>query len=166
MSKERTHWKELTDAKYIGAYSMVDIEDLVVTIDKVSRQTIKTKDGDQQKIVATLKGQKPMIINTTNCESIEKIYGNVIQDWEGKKITLYKKKIRAFGEFVEALRVREVAPKNPELKPSDKAKWDAAVKAIQGGLAITQIEKKYSLSTVNKKKLEDEGNKSVQSKAK
>ena len=41
------------------------------------------------------------------------VYGPYIEDWNGKYITLYAAKVRAFGDVVEALRIR---PKAPSIK--------------------------------------------------
>ena len=53
-----------------------------------------------------------MIMNKTNCKIIEKIYGTpYIEDWIGKKIQIYVQKgVKAFGEIVDALRIREQIP--------------------------------------------------------
>ena len=55
-----------------------------------------------------------MILNVTNCKTIAKIYDSpYIEDWIGKYITVYSAKVKAFGETVEALRIR---PKVPSMK--------------------------------------------------
>ena len=51
-----------------------------------------------------------MILNATNSKAISKMYGPYIEDWVNKEITLYAEKIKAFGEYMEALRVRPIAP--------------------------------------------------------
>lgn len=59
---------------------------------------------------------KPMICNTTNAKAISKAYGSTkVQDWENKKISIYKATISAFGNVTECLRVREYPPKTDEI---------------------------------------------------
>jgi hypothetical protein len=48
-----------------------------------------------------------MIINKTNAKIITKILDTpFIEHWVGKSIIIYAAKVRAFGEMVEALRVK------------------------------------------------------------
>ena len=52
-----------------------------------------------------------MILNATNCKMISKIYDTpYIEDWVGKWISIYIAKVKAFGEVVEALRIRNRIP--------------------------------------------------------
>jgi hypothetical protein len=54
---------------------------------------------------------KPLILNVTNCKEIAKLYGTpYIEDWTGRKIILKVKKISAFGEMVDAVRVGNTRP--------------------------------------------------------
>jgi hypothetical protein len=48
-----------------------------------------------------------MIINKTNAKIITKILDTpYIEHWAGKSIIIYAAKVRAFGETVDALRVK------------------------------------------------------------
>jgi len=147
----RTHWKKLINPDYLGAYSL-DNPTMVVTIQSVSKETIVGEGGKKDEvIVAKLVGQKPMILNRTNCKVIAKLYGsNFIEDWFGKKITLYIAEVKIGGELVEALRVQPAIPKEglPELTPSHE-KWNDAVKGMSNGVTIAQIKTKYTLSAAN-----------------
>ncbi len=43
------------------------------------------------------------------------IYGTpYIEQWMGKYITLYATPVKAFGEMVEALRIKRMLPSNPD----------------------------------------------------
>jgi hypothetical protein len=107
-----THWKKLTNPDYIGAHDLQPGQELTVTIENVSNQVVKCFDGKEVKeetcIVANIKGaKKPMILNKTNCKIIARLYDTpYIEDWVGKKIIIYAARVRAFGEVVEALRVK------------------------------------------------------------
>ena len=55
------------------------------------------------------------ICNATNAKTITKVIGSLyIEDWQGSKIQLYSAEVSAFGETVDALRVRPFPPKTDE----------------------------------------------------
>lgn len=109
-----THWKKLTNPNYIGAHDFQPGQELTVTIDGVANEVVKCFDGKSIKeetcIVARIKGaKKPMILNKTNCKIISRNYDTpYIEDWIGKTITIYVAKVKAFGESVEALRIKVI----------------------------------------------------------
>ncbi len=146
------HWKQLQNPAYIGAYSLQPGENRTVEIVKVVKESVKGADGKAEDCtVAYLKNEKPFILNTTNCRTLEKLYKTpYIQNWVGKSIVIYAAKIKAFGEEMEALRIK---PTLPELTP-DHPKWAEAVKAVQADpKAIEKVTARYSLSNDNLKKL-------------
>lgn len=118
----KTHWKQLTNPDYIGAYSLVDSQDLNVTIDKVVREMVTGNAGKKEECtVAYLVNQKPFILNKTNCKTIQKIANSpFIEDWKGLTITLFATTTNLKGETVECLRVRPIAPKKIDLEPFKK----------------------------------------------
>jgi hypothetical protein len=103
-----THWKKLTNPNYIGSEILQPGQELKLIIEKVQKEQVKTAEGSQECIVAYFKGgQKGMIINKTNAKIITKILDTpYIEQWAGKSIIIYAAKVRAFGEMVEALRVK------------------------------------------------------------
>jgi hypothetical protein len=103
-----THWKKLTNPNYIGSEILQPNQELKLTIEKVQKEQVKTAEGSQECIVAYFKGgQKGMIINKTNAKIITKVVDTpYIEQWSGKSIIIYAAKVRAFGEMVEALRVK------------------------------------------------------------
>lgn len=157
MESTLTHWKKLTNPNYIGAYSLEPGQELNVTIVKVVREIVIGVDGKKEECtVAHLKNQKPFILNATNSKAITQALGTpYIERWAGGEITIYAAKVKAFGDVVEALRVRTVAPakKLPELTP-EHAKWAGAVKAMQdGNTTIEAIKKVFAISPKNEKLL-------------
>lgn len=158
---EKTHWKKLRNPDYIGAYELMtggEAKDMVVTIVNVKKEKLKTEKGEEGS-VAYLKNQKPMILNTINNKNITKALGSpYIEDWVGKSITLYVVRIKAFGEQVDALRVRDTAPKEPtkeDLNPKHE-KWKVAIDAIKSGsTTIEAIQKKYNVNDENLKLLQN-----------
>lgn len=103
-----THWKKLTNPNYIGAEILQPGQELKLTIEKIVKEQVKTADGTQECIVAYfVGGKKGMIINKTNAKIITKVLDTpYIEHWSGKSITIYAAKVKAFGDMVEALRVK------------------------------------------------------------
>ena len=153
METKKTHWKAITNPDYIGAYSLDEGKDLTVEIVDVKKELVPDGNGKKTECtVATLKDQKPLILNVTNCKTIAKIYDTpYIEDWVGKKVTLYVTKVKAFGEMVEALRIREGEPKKEELTPKSEG-WEKCKQAIlSGAYTIEQIKAKTSITAENEK---------------
>lgn len=126
-----THWKKLTNPNYIGAYAFEQGEEKTGTIDYVKSESVMNQEGKSEDcIVCHFKNKdlKPLILNKTNCKTMEKMYGPYIENWAGKKITLCVKKVKAFGDITDAVRVKNV-------KISEKApdiKCEACGKVIKG----------------------------------
>ena len=152
----QTHWKKLINPDYIGAYALDPGKDLNVQISTVKREMVTGADGKKEECtVAYLVGQKPMILNVTNCKSIEKLYGPYIEEWSGKFITLYVSKVRAFGETVDALRIRNRVPtiKSYTCSECGKAISGAGGKTAEeiAGLSRAQYGKELCIECARKK---------------
>ena len=119
----KTHWRKCQNPKYLGSYELLPGQELTLTISKADTEMVEGSDGKTEEcLVAHFveKNFKPMIINIENSKIIEEIYGTpYIEDWVGKKITVYSKKVKAFGKLVDALRIRPFIPKGVEHKCSD-----------------------------------------------
>ncbi len=109
----KTHWKKLTNPNYLGAYSIEDGRDLILTIKNVREEQVIGADGKKDDCVVCYfyENVKPMILNSTNMKMIAKLYKtNFIEEWIGKKIQVGVEQVRAFGDIVDALRVKKVVP--------------------------------------------------------
>lgn len=102
---------------YLGSWDVPEGEDLIVVIDYCEEQIIKSERGESTEVVAIFKDAKPMILNRTNQNSIATALGSKkFEDWENRAIALFvNPNVAAFGKTVEALRVREYAPKVDKL---------------------------------------------------
>lgn len=122
MAETLTHWKKLTNPDYLGAYALEPGKDLVVTIKSVGREMVTGSDGKKEELIVARfvePGVKPMILNATNCKTISKLAKtSYIEKWSGLKIQIFIDKVRAFGDVVEALRIRPYAPK--QTAPAEK----------------------------------------------
>ena len=113
----KTHFKKLQNPDFLGAYSLDDGKDIILTIDYVRQEKVTGSDGKSEECIVChwKEQQKPMILNSTNCKMIAKLIGSpYIEDWSGKKIQIGSERVKAFGDVVDALRVRKFLPKQTE----------------------------------------------------
>ena len=109
-------FRKFMDKSFLGSWDVPDNSDLVLTIDYASRDEVKNDRGREKKLTIHFKEDyKPMICNTTNAKAISKAYNSTrVEDWEDKRIGIYKATISAFGQTTECLRVRDYAPRTEE----------------------------------------------------
>ena len=119
----KTHWKVLANYDYIGAYSLEDIaEEITITISKVQVEMVTAPGGKKEDcIIAHFEEKymngvtiKPMVLNKTNCNIITNLYGPFIEDWVGKKITIYATTTKMARDIVPCLRIKKETPKGTE----------------------------------------------------
>ena len=61
--------------------------------------------------------EKPMILNSTNAKMIQKLLKTpYIEEWSGHRIQIGVEMVKAFGEIVDALRVRNFLPEEKAVK--------------------------------------------------
>lgn len=138
--ENKTHWKQLVNLDYIGAYSL-NGQDLSVEITNVEVRRVKGEGGKEEDCtVADLKGQKPMIINRTNAKSITKLYGSpFIEDWVGKIITIFPTTTKVAGDIVECVRIRPVVPKETTFDAEIKEE----IQLLEGCKSLTELQSVY-----------------------
>lgn len=126
MNETLTHWKKLTNPDYLGAYALNPGEDLVVTIKSVANETVTGTDGKKEtcSVMRFHENVKPMVLNATNSKTITKLLKTpYIEYWAGRKIQIYVETgVKAFGEVVDALRIRPFLPVEKELICADCGK--------------------------------------------
>lgn len=135
-----THYKMLMDTNYLGAYSLEDGRDIILTIREVRKEAVVGADGKKEDcIVCYWKEQeKPMILNATNCKAITKLVGSpYIEKWAGHRIQIGSERVRAFGDVVDALRVRTFKP--TETKQAVKCEACGSEISGAGGMTADQV---------------------------
>jgi len=107
-----THWKQNFDYTYTGAYELQPGEEKTVTIQRLTNEDVMSTDGKKQKcfVAYFVESSKPMVLNKTNCKTIEKLYSPDTTQWPNKKITIFAARVKAFGEMVDVLRIRPTIP--------------------------------------------------------
>lgn len=150
MSENKTHWKTQFNYDYLGTYSLPDGKDIVLTIQRATKQDVIGNDGKKEQLLVChfKENVKPMIINRTNCKTITKVIGSpYLEDWTDKLIQVGAVSVKAFGDVVDALRVRPFAPKpvQPEklTVETGTAVWNNIVKLIQQGRKVEEAQTKY-----------------------
>jgi hypothetical protein len=121
----KTHWKKLKNPDYLGSYDFQPGEERTVTVRKVVVESVKNTDGaaGDCTVVHFMEPYKPFILNSTNGKTLTNLFDSpYIEDWPGKSFVLCVKNIKAFGEVVDALRVKNqrVAKKLPVLSLGTK----------------------------------------------
>lgn len=114
MSKRLTgDFRKFMDKSFLGAWDIPGNSDLILTIDYAAKDEVQNDRGRETKLTIHFKEDyKPMICNATNAKAISRAYNSpLVEDWENKRIAIYKATISAFGESRECLRVRDYPPR-------------------------------------------------------
>lgn len=116
------HWKSMMDRDYIFAFDL-NGKDVTVTIARVEAGTLNGSSGRKaKKPVVYFEGkEKGLALNSTNCKTVAKLYGNYTEKWIGKQITIYPTTTEMAGETVECIRVRPQAPRREAPKNGKSA---------------------------------------------
>ena len=150
MNTTLTHWKKLQNPLYLGSYDFQPGEERIVTVKDVKREMVKGQEGtEEHTIVYFTENYKPMIMNATNSKMLTKLSESpYVEKWIGTSFKLVIVKIKAFGEFIDALRIKseKVVKTLPDLV-LDSPNFIKVKDAIKNGKAtIEQVETKYKLS--------------------
>ncbi len=143
------HWKKQFNYEYLGSYSLDGKKEAVVTVNRLAQEKVTGQQGRKEDcfVVYFKEFDKGMILNRTNARAIEKVAGSgLIEDWVGVQVTLYVEKgVKAFGDVVDALRIRD---KKPTRQTMTKQIETSMLDAIKNGKA-TQVEQaliKYNMT--------------------
>lgn len=141
-----THWKKLSNPNYLGAYSIENGKDIVLTIRNIRQEEVIGTDGKKEECIVCywVEPQKPMILNATNAKMIQKLLGTpYIEQWAGHKVQIGIEKVKAFGDVVEALRIRKFLPKAVDIKCTKCKGIVTAANNLSAEQLAKYTEKKY-----------------------
>lgn len=138
-----THWKKMVNLNYLGTYSLEPGKDMILTIKVVRREVVTGENNKKEEcMIAYFKENvKPMVLNRTNAKAIEKLYNSpYIEQWVGRKIQIYSAKVKAFGDTVDALRVRPFVPEQANIS-TKCADCDKDIQSFDTGKGVMTPEK-------------------------
>jgi hypothetical protein len=150
------HWKKQFNYEYLGSYSLDGKKEAVVTVSQLAQEKVTGQQGRKEDcfVVYFKEFDKGMILNRTNARAIEKVAGSgLVEDWVGVQVTLYVEKgVKAFGDVVDALRIRD---KKPTRQTMTKEIETSMLNAIKNGKSA-QVEQaliKYNMSAKQKENI-------------
>lgn len=74
------------------------------------------KDKERHPVLWFNGTDKGLVLKKTNAMTIASLYGPEMDDWVGKRITLYTEQVRAFGDIQTVIRVAKQIPPAPPPK--------------------------------------------------
>jgi len=152
------HWKKQFNYDYLGSYSLDGKKEAVVTITKLDTDKVTGQQGRKEDcfVVYFKEFDKPMILNRTNAKAIEKVAGSgLVQDWAGTQVTLYVEQgVKAFGEVVDALRIRDKKPSRQKMTKEIETSMLDAIKSGKGS-QVEQALIKYDMSGASMQRIND-----------
>lgn len=150
---DMTHYRKVFDSPYLSSADIV--EPVVLTIAKVTQEIDKTKKSKdvfntayfQEREIRPGEKLKPMILNATNSKMMDRLTGTpFIEDWAGRRITIYVDANVKFGrDTVEGLRIRAAAERRP-LTPDNAAVWANAKNAYIRDGNLNKVLSRYDMS--------------------
>lgn len=108
---------------YLGAADLQG-KDVTLTIRRVDVEELQMRDGSKQKKpVARFEEtkaradkerqpdkEKRLVLNRTNAMTIAAMHGYEVDNWTGKRVTLFPQSVSAFGKTTDAIRIRPTVP--------------------------------------------------------
>ena len=105
---------------YIGAYDLydLDVKEITVTIKNFREEEVVTNGKSEACAVMYFEEDfKPMIVNPTNKKVLAKrFHSKLTEKMVGKRITIHIEQVKAFGKIYDALRIKDVLPRNVSAK--------------------------------------------------
>lgn len=103
-----THWKKNFDYRFLSGDELNG--EITVTIERVVNEEVFNPSSNSKETALALyfKGaKKGIVLNKTNAKTIAKVVGSpMIEEWVGKKIIIYPKAGKFFGEQMQVVRVK------------------------------------------------------------
>lgn len=117
MVEEYRHWRENMDMPYLRAENLAPGEVRILTIKRIAKEVMPKLPGknnsvdEHQNVCYFEEDSLPMVLNVTNCQTIEQILetGN-IDKWPGNKIAVYASRTTFGKKQVPCLRVKNFRP--------------------------------------------------------
>lgn len=108
----KVDYRSLYDRDYLGHFDLPEGREVTVTIASVKGGELIAQGGRKSKkpIIMFEGKEKGLIVNKTNGKAISGMYGPIISDWPGKRVTLYKAQTQMGADLVDCIRIRPQIP--------------------------------------------------------
>ena len=131
---------DLFPSKYVKASDLEGGPKTVVIRELLVEEIGQGKSAEPKGVLYFSDFDKGMVLNVTNCRTIEDGYGTETDAWPGKSIELFSTKVDFKGDRVDAVRVR--IPKEPSAgelldEPTPRPKRSEAAEEPDSGSADT-----------------------------
>ena len=154
----KTHFRKSFDSDYLNSGQFGPGEEKNVTITAFKEAVEVVGQGNQKSVKPCIyfdADLKPLVLNMTNAKSIRKATGSpYMEDWVGRRITLYVQQgVKAFGEIVDAVRVRPKAPVD-KLPLISAERFEKMIEKIaDGSFDIVKARKSFTFTKEQNEKL-------------
>jgi len=134
--KKFGHFDLLFPSDYSKAGDLGGRDVPVTIVDIEPRHKLQARSGkaEQRPLLHFGDGVKPLVLNRTNGKTLRKMFGPEVTAWIGKRVTLFAEVVDAFGERVEAIRIRstpaKAAPGSTEEPRHDPTTGEVAEDAL------------------------------------
>ena len=109
--------EDLYPDKYLKYSDFGDVEQPVFTISDVNDEIVG-QQKDRRFVLNFKETIKLLVINKTNLMSLEAMYGNIPNNWNGKRVTLFGEQVNYLGKTTMAVRISMIPPKANGRQPS------------------------------------------------
>jgi hypothetical protein len=108
-----TDFRSMYDSNWIYAFDLKG-RDVTVTIKEVKAGKVKNATKEERKPVLYFKeskDQRGLVLCKTNARLVASLYGNDVDVWPGKRVTLYPTTTTFGKDTVDCIRIRPAVPK-------------------------------------------------------
>jgi hypothetical protein len=151
----KTHIDKLRNPNYLGGWDLQDengkTTDIIVTIKEVKSEFVFNQKAQMEEPVLTVffNECKPIILNATNRKTLKKVTDtSYIEEMAGKRIQLTTKRIKAFGEFHDAIRIVNVVVASAKVEVVDIQKCIGILSACK---TLSELGEKWTALTLKEK---------------
>jgi hypothetical protein len=151
----KTHIDKLRNPNYLGGWDLQDengkTTDIIVTIKEVKSEFVFNQKAQMEEPVLTVffNECKPIILNATNRKTLKKVTDtSYIEEMAGKRIQLTTKRIKAFGEFHDAIRIVNVVVASAKVEVVDMQKCISILSACK---TLAELGEKWTALTLKEK---------------
>lgn len=104
------NWRNHYGFRFMSSEDMEDGQEVTLTISGCTRETAINPKNKEEKTLVSLhfeETDRMLALNVTNAKAIQHMVGTPKVDrWAGVRITVYKDRVKAFGETVSCIRVK------------------------------------------------------------